>query len=146
MTTSNNLDGDADVDVLLSGLEQMTNILYWHQTRSSLPAAVALTEALDDWISEHAAEHRHSQPFLNDDSDGGDPFGAALAHLAAAVTTMHATGARPLLTLTDAFTEAIAGWVAAVTAEHHHSQPLQTVMTSPSTSRARPFGTVRSAV
>ena len=124
MTSDNH---DRVDDELLFGLDQMTNILYWYQTRASLRAGAALTEAIDDWIGEHAAEHHHSQPFLDGVDADGDPLGAVLAHLAAAITTLRAARARPGLTFTNAFSEAIAGWVASVTAEHHRSQPFQPV-------------------
>ena len=118
-------------DELLSGLDQMTNIIYWYQTSTStgLRAAAALTEAIDDWIGEHAAEHHHSEPFFSSDR-GDDPLAAVLAHLAAAVAALHTAGARPGLTFTEAFSEAVAGWVAAVAAEYHHSQPFQPAKSS----------------
>lgn len=123
----------ATVDGLLGALDQLTNAVYWYQVRHPLNAATALTEAIDDWISEHAAEHHHSQPFttttgtdVGGDGDGdGDVLAVVLTHFLAAVTDLAASGARPGLTTTAALTEAIAEWATAQSAEHHHDQPFQ---------------------
>ena len=119
MTTPDNDDD------LLAVLDQFTNTIYWYRDRYPLDADTALVEALGDWVSEHSAEHHHSQPFTVAAGAGTDPVAAVLTHFLAAVAHLAASGDRAGLTVTTALTEALGEWATAHAAEHHHDQPFQ---------------------
>ena len=110
------------VDTLLSALDQTVNTIYWHQDRTGLTATEAITQALDDWLTEQSAEHHRSQPFHVNEIQA-EPLFAMLTNLTAAVTALQA--ARPGLTVSDVLTEALLDWASAETAVHHHGQPFQ---------------------
>lgn len=115
---------NADGDVLLGALDQLTNIVYRYRGHSAGTAVKAVAQALDDWLAEHAAEHHQSETFADHD-DPNDPLGTVFAHLVAAVSDLTGRGLRPEVTVTEAFTEALAEWVASTAAEHNHSEPFQ---------------------
>ena len=109
---------------LLGALDQFTNALHWYHDRQPLDPAEALTEALDTWIGEHAAEHHHSEPFAAPATAPPDRLAAVLTQLVAAVEHL-ATGPRPDLITAVAIAEALDAWAAEQAAEHHHSLPFQ---------------------
>ncbi len=115
-------DAAAPHDPLLAALDQLTNIVYWYLARRPLTAIEAIGEAIEDWISDQAAEHHRSRPFT--DADSGDNLADSLTNLLAAVAHLH-RGPRPGLTAADALTEAIEDWTAGHAAVHHHSEPFQ---------------------
>jgi hypothetical protein len=107
-------------DELLAALDQLTDAVHWLSARTAYRAAEALSEAITDWLAEN------SHP--TDDSPADEPQRAgglsdALAALTVAFDGLDGYDADR--TVERALAEAINQWVAAVSAEHHRSEPLQ---------------------
>lgn len=67
-------------DDLLEVLDRLTTMLRWRDGRSLATTAEVLTDAVGDWIAEHAAEFNRSEPFTSVSTDS-DALAAALGNL-----------------------------------------------------------------
>ncbi|WP_420451975.1 hypothetical protein [Ilumatobacter sp.] len=89
----------------LVALDRFVSAIYWADDDITLEAA--LTEAIDDWIAQAAAEYNDSEPFVT--GQGNDPLARSLIDLVAAVERL-AAGARPGLSVASAVGEALDDW------------------------------------
>lgn len=96
---------DDPFDELLAALDQFTNAVHWLRARTDYTAVDGLREALAEWtVDRHkSTEDTHA--------DLGDTMSAFLT--ADDVPAVHALA------------DALNAWSAAVSAEHHHSNPFQ---------------------
>jgi hypothetical protein len=107
-------------DELLAALDQLTDAVHWLSVRTAYRAAEALSEAITDWLADN------SHPI--DDSVADEPrraggLGDAVAALTVAFDGLDGNDADR--TVERALAEAINQWVAAVSAQHHRSEPFQ---------------------
>jgi hypothetical protein len=107
MTGPNHADDD-----LLAALDQFVNTVHWLRVRTPYTASEALIEGLTDWIAEHAGASIDDRP--EDLGSAVTQFIVAVQHLPADDTEMMTE---------SALAEALDAWAAAVSAEHHRSQP-----------------------
>jgi hypothetical protein len=103
-------------DDLLVALDQLVNTVHWLRTRTPYTASEALTEALTDWLAQHT-----NPPDEMTADDRNVDLGDVLAQVIVVADRLAANDAAP--GIEGAVAEAVNAWTAAVSAEHHHSQP-----------------------
>jgi hypothetical protein len=107
-------------DELLAALDQLTDALHWLSARTAYRAADALTDAIADWLADNSHTTDDS---VADQQQRAAGLSDALAALTVAFDGLDGNDADR--TVEAALAEAINQWVAAVSAEHHRSEPFQ---------------------
>jgi len=97
-------------DNLLEVLDRLTTKLRWRGSRSLQTTAEVLTDAVEDWVAQHAVEFNRSEPFASVPTTS-DVLAAALRNLIEAVHVLSTSRARPELDLSTALTEALDEWL-----------------------------------
>jgi hypothetical protein len=107
-------------DELLAALDHLTDAVHWLSARTPYSAAEALSEAITDWLADdsHTTDDR-----VADEPRRAGGLSDALAALTVAFDRLDGEDADRAVE--RALAEAITQWVAAVSAEHHRSEPFQ---------------------
>jgi hypothetical protein len=110
-------------DDLLFALDQLTTTVYWCRRRGmTATAGSAILEAVGDWLDNQDRTRGHDVPSVTADDDFvADPLATAFDRLG---RYMQARSSEDTVhSVTEALTEAINDWTAAVSVEHHRSTP-----------------------
>jgi hypothetical protein len=106
-------------DELLAALDQLTDAVHWLSARTPYRAAEAFSEAITDWLADNSSVAADDSP--SDGLQRAVGLGDALAALTVAFDGLDGSDADR--SVERALAEAIGQWVAAVSAEHHRSEP-----------------------